>query len=235
MLLKQKVFGEESCSLLLSNVGKEIANKCRGLPLSIVLVAGMLTKMEKSEQCWKQVAMNLCTNVLSNSKAIIEQSYQNLPYHLKPCFLYFGVFSEDKEINTSILTWLWISEGLIKSRDDKSLEDIAEGYLENLIRRNLVMVAKWSSGGKVKTCCIHDLLLYFCKERAKENLLWMRGDQNVSTSSSIYSHKQLIQRHMSNNSQVVDLVDWSSLVGTVRFREVRNEGSFSIVQFSHVY
>ncbi|KAH0753951.1 hypothetical protein KY290_024221 [Solanum tuberosum] len=236
-LLKQKVFSVESCSVLLSNVGQEIANKCRGLPLSIVLVAGMLTKMEKSEQCWKQVAMNLCTNVLSNSKAIIEQSYQNLPYHLKPCFLYFGVFLEDKEINISILTWLWISEGFIKSRDDKSLEDIAEGYLENLIGRNLVMVAKWGSGGKVKTCRIHDLLLYFCKERAKEKnlLLWMKRDRNVNTSSSIYSHKQLVQRRMSINSQVVDLVEWSSLVGTVRCREDRNKGSFSIVQFSHIY
>nr|AAU93590.2 Late blight resistance protein, putative [Solanum demissum] len=236
-LLKQKVFGEESYSVLLSNVGQEIANKCRGLPLSIVLVAGMLTKMEKSEQCWKQVAMNLCTNVLSNSKAIIEQSYQNLPYHLKPCFLYFGVFLEDKEINISILTWLWISEGFIKSRDDKSLEDIAEGYLENLIGRNLVMVAKWGSGGKVKTCRIHDLLLYFCKERAKEKnlLLWMKRDQNVNTSSSIYSHKQLVQRRMPINSQVIDLVKWSSLVGTVHCREDRNKGSFSIVQFSHIY
>ncbi|KAG5604144.1 hypothetical protein H5410_025636 [Solanum commersonii] len=185
-LLKQKVFCEESCSVLLSNVGQEIANKCRGLPLSIVLVAGMLTKMEKSEQCWKQVAMNLCTN--------------------------------DKEINISILTWLWISEGFIKSRDDKSLEDIAEGYLENLIGRNLVMVAKWGSAAKEKNL-----------------LLWMKRDQNVYTSSSIYSHKQLVQRHMSINSQVVDLVEWSSLVGTVRCREDRNKGSFSIVQFSHIY
>ncbi|PHT67858.1 putative late blight resistance protein -like protein R1B-23 [Capsicum annuum] len=253
-LLKQKVFGEESCSVLFSNIGKEIANKCRGLPLSIVLVAGMLTKMKKSEICWKQVAMNLCTDILSNSKTIIEQSYQSLPYHLKPCFLYFGVFLEDKEINVSILTWLWIAEGFIKSRDDKSLEDIAEGYLESLIGRNLVTVAKWSSSGKVKTCRIHDLLLCFCKERAKEkNLLrWMKRnlylkvhsfmncyrDQNVNTSSSIYSHKQLIQRHMSFNSEVVNLVEWissCSLVGAVSFMEGRNKGSFSIVQSSHIY
>lgn len=40
---------------------------------------------------------------------------------------------------------------------------------------------------------------------------------------------------MSINSQVVDLVEWSSLVGTIFFRENRNKGSFSIVQFSHIY
>ncbi|XP_059315923.1 putative late blight resistance protein homolog R1C-3 [Lycium ferocissimum] len=238
-LLKQKVFGEESCSVLLSYVGQEIANKCRGLPLAIVLVAGMLTKMEKNEKCWRQVAMNLCTNVLSDSKAIIKQSYQNLPYHLKPCFLYFGVFLEDKEINVSILTWLWISGGFIKSRHDKSLEDIAEGYLENLIGRNLVKVAKWSSGGKVKTCRIHDLLLYFCKERAKKKnlLLWTKRDQNVNTSSSIYSHKQLLQRRMSIYSEVVNLVEWNSscsVAGAIHFREGRNKGSFSIAQFSQI-
>ncbi|MCD7470382.1 hypothetical protein HAX54_010182 [Datura stramonium] len=130
---------------------------------------------------------------------------------------------EDKEINISILTWLWISEGFIKSHDEKSLEDIAEGYLENLIGRNLVTVAKWSSGGK---------------ERAEEKnlLLWMKRDRNVNTSCSIYSHKQLVQRRMSIYSEVGNLVEWSSsCCGAVHFREDNNKGSFSIAQFSHIY
>ncbi|MCD9642521.1 hypothetical protein HAX54_029363 [Datura stramonium] len=43
-------------------------------------------------------------------------------------------------------------EGFVKSCEGKSLEDIAEGYLENLIGRNLVMGTKRSSGGKIKAC-----------------------------------------------------------------------------------
>ncbi|MCD7471153.1 hypothetical protein HAX54_011463 [Datura stramonium] len=191
-LLQHKVFGKESCSSALEKVGQQIGKRCGGLPLSIVLVAGILQKMEKEEKSWKQVAWTLGSDIHSDSKAIIEQSYQNLPYHLKSCFLYFGAFAEDIEIDVSSLTRLWIAEAFIKSCGDKSLEDIAEGYLENLIERNLVMAARRDDlDGKVEACCIHDLLLEFCKERAtEENLLrWIEWDQNANPSSCIYPHK----------------------------------------------
>ncbi|PHT67720.1 hypothetical protein T459_27207 [Capsicum annuum] len=40
MLLKNKVFNTRSCPLVLEDVGQKIAQKCGGLPLSVVLVAG---------------------------------------------------------------------------------------------------------------------------------------------------------------------------------------------------
>lgn len=173
---KVKVFGDKGCSPVLERVGQEIARKCGGLPLSLVLVAGILEKMEKTERCWSQVAEDLGSYIHSDSKAIVEHSYKHLPYHLKPCFVYFGTFLEDEEINVSKLTWLWIGEGFIKDGEGKRLEDIAEAYLENLIRRNLVMDAKRSCDGKIKACRIHDLLLEFCKRRAEEEhlLLWIK-------------------------------------------------------------
>ncbi|KAH0756247.1 hypothetical protein KY290_026517 [Solanum tuberosum] len=72
----------------------------------------------------------------------------------------------------------------------RSLEDIAEGYLENHIERNLVMVTQRAiSDGKVKACRLHDVLLDFCKERAAEEnfLLCIKRDQ---TTKAVYSHKQ---------------------------------------------
>ncbi|KAJ8539752.1 hypothetical protein K7X08_014004 [Anisodus acutangulus] len=91
---------------------------------------------------------------------------------------------------------MWISEGFVKSCEGKNLEDIAEGYLGNLIGRNLVMGTKRSSGGKIKACRIHDLLHDFCKERAKEEmrLLWLKWDQNANHSSCLYGHMQLAHR-----------------------------------------
>ncbi|MCD7471169.1 hypothetical protein HAX54_011482 [Datura stramonium] len=175
-LLEKKVFGKENFYPHLTEVGQEIAKKCGRLPLSVVLVAGILAKTEKKEQCWRQVAAELGPHIHNDSKDIIEKSYQHLPYHLRLCFLYFGAFLEDEEIKVSKLTWLWISEGFVKSCKDENLEDTAECYLENLIGRNVVTDVKRSSTGKVKACKIHDLLLDFCKERAsKENLLlWIK-------------------------------------------------------------
>ncbi|OIT21214.1 putative late blight resistance protein -like r1a-4 [Nicotiana attenuata] len=192
-LLEKKVFGEETCSPLLTDIGREIAKKCGQLPLSVALVAGILAESEKKEECWEQVANNLGPHIHNDSRAIIEHSYHNLPYYLRSCFLYFGSFLEDGVINVSKLTWLWISEGFIKCSGGKSLEDIAEGYLESLIGRNKT---KRSSRGKIKACRIHDLLHDFCKERGKEEnlILWITRDQNDNPSSHVHSHKQLAHR-----------------------------------------
>ncbi|KAK6772834.1 hypothetical protein RDI58_028072 [Solanum bulbocastanum] len=131
----------------LIEIGQQIAKKCGQLPLSVVLVAGILAEMEKTVECWNQLAHNLGPHIHEDSRAVIEQSYQILPYRLRPCFLYFGALLEDSVISVPKLTQLWISEGFVKSCEGKSLEDIAEGYLENLIGRNLVMGTKRSSRG----------------------------------------------------------------------------------------
>ncbi|KAH0705009.1 hypothetical protein KY289_010085 [Solanum tuberosum] len=195
-LLRKKVFGEESCSPLLTKIGQQIAKKCGQLPLSVVLVAGILAEIEKKVECWKQLANNLGPHIHEDSRAVIEQSYQILPFHLRPCFLYFGALLEDSVISVPKLTQLWISEGFVKSCEGKSLEDIAEGYLENLIGRNLVMGTKRSSRGKIKACRIHDLLHDFCEERAEKDmcLLWQKWDQNANPSSRLSGHKQLAHR-----------------------------------------
>ncbi|KAH0756249.1 hypothetical protein KY290_026519 [Solanum tuberosum] len=214
-LLEKKVFGEQSFSPLLKDVGLRIAKMCGQLPLSIDLVAGILSKMEKEVECWEQVANNLGTHIHKDSRAIVDNSYHVLPCHLKACFLYFGAFLEDRVIDISRLIRLWISESFIKSSEGRSLEDIAEGYLENLIGRNLVMVTQRAdSDGKVKACRLHDVLLDFCKERAAEenSLLWIKRDQSTK---AVYSHKQ--HAHLAF-TEMDNLVEWSascSLVGSV--------------------
>ncbi|KAL3336953.1 hypothetical protein AABB24_029566 [Solanum stoloniferum] len=214
-LLEKKVFGEESCSPLLRDVGQRIAKMCGQLPLSIVLVAGILSEMEKEVECWEQVANNLGTRIHNDSRTIVDQSYHVLPCHLKSCFLYFGAFLEDEVIYISRLIRLWISEEFIKSCEGRSLEDIEEGYLENLIGRNLVMVTQRAdSDGKVKACRLHDVLLDFCKKRAAEEnfLLWINRDQSTKAA---YSHKQLTHLVFTERD---NLLEWSascSFVGSV--------------------
>nr|XP_016511648.1 PREDICTED: putative late blight resistance protein homolog R1B-12 [Nicotiana tabacum] len=149
-LLQRKAFGEEICPDKLKEVGKEIAKKCKGLPLSIVLVGGLLARMEKKEQCWKQMELSLGAKVEDESKDLVQVSYKNLPHKMKPCFLYFGAFLENREISVSKFTNLWIAEGLIENDKEKSLEDIAEEYLEDLVGRNLVIVTKSIYNGKLK-------------------------------------------------------------------------------------
>ncbi|KAI3451635.1 hypothetical protein Pfo_008300 [Paulownia fortunei] len=175
-LLKKKVFGNEPCSPQLLGIGKEIAANCRGLPLAVVVIAGILSAMDKEESMWKKVGGNLSSYIFDGgdnyTMQILELSYKHLPDHLKPCFLYFGAFAEDTEIPARKLMRLWITEGFIRKEQRKSSESVAEEYLLELIDKSLVMVAKRRSDGGVKACVIHDLLRDLClKIAAKQYFL----------------------------------------------------------------
>ncbi|KAL0364586.1 UNVERIFIED_CONTAM: putative late blight resistance proteinR1A-10 [Sesamum angustifolium] len=172
-LLCRKVFGEGACPLELEEIGKEIARKCGGLPLSIVVIGGLLSKTSTTQEYWRSVANNLNAVVLEDDDQCLEilsLSYNHLPHHLRACFLYTGVFPEDHDIPVSKLISLWAAEGFLKPNISKSMEEVAEGYLKDLVERSLVFVSKKSSVGKIKTCKVHDLLRDLCLKNArKEN------------------------------------------------------------------
>ncbi|KAL8538161.1 hypothetical protein ACS0TY_000211 [Phlomoides rotata] len=135
-LLCKIVFGEElDCPVELEDIGKEIARSCRGLPLSIVVVGGLLTKSNRTRAHWEYILQNL--NSLINLEdgeyclQILRTSYKNLPIHLKPCFLYMGVLREYKKIRVTKLIELWVAEGVLRPNKDKRLEEVAEASDED--------------------------------------------------------------------------------------------------------
>ncbi|XP_027082327.1 putative late blight resistance protein homolog R1A-4 [Coffea arabica] len=150
--------------------GRQIAENCKGLPLSIVIISGILAGLDRVG--WEEVAERLNSNkkigATDQCKSILELSYVHLPEHLKPCLIYFGAFSEDQEISIQRLMWLWIAEGFVQKNESESPEKIAEGYIMALVNRSLVMAGRQRSTGGVKTCFIHDLLHVFCLEKAKD-------------------------------------------------------------------
>ncbi|XP_057792303.1 putative late blight resistance protein homolog R1B-14 isoform X1 [Salvia miltiorrhiza] len=160
-LLKQKVY----CPPDREAIGMEIARKCGGLPLAIVLVAGMLST-ETIEFSWYQLVEKLGSSL--ELEKIISLSYTNLPHHLRSCFLYMAAFPEDYEIRVSKLIKLWIAEGFVEPRAGRSLEDGAIEYLEDLVKRSLVLVKKRKSDGKIKSCGLHDMVREICRRRAKK-------------------------------------------------------------------
>jgi len=95
---------------------------------------------------------------LTSLTKISSLSYDSLPYYLKPCILYFGIYPEDYSINHRRLTRQWIAEGFVKSDERRTLEQVAEEYLSELIHRSLIQVSNVGFEGKVKTCQVHDLL-----------------------------------------------------------------------------
>ncbi|XP_042032521.1 putative late blight resistance protein homolog R1A-10 [Salvia splendens] len=113
-LFGMTVFGKESCPIELEKIGKNIVANCKGLPLSIATIGGLLAKSERTKECWEHIEQNLNSIVINSNDGfclkILRMSYIFLPNYLKPCFLYMGVFEEDYRIRVSMLEKLWVSE-----------------------------------------------------------------------------------------------------------------------------
>ncbi|EYU24152.1 hypothetical protein MIMGU_mgv1a018081mg, partial [Erythranthe guttata] len=171
-LLREKIFAEERCPDELEGTGKSIATKCRGLALALVVIAGVLAK-SKTEEHWVSIEKDVTSAVNNQDDEscmnILLLSYNNLPIHLKPCFLYFAVFPEDHIIKVERLVRLWVAEGFIRQYGHKSLEDIGKEYLKDLIDRNLISVNWRSVTGEVTGCNIHDVLSNLCKREAQKD------------------------------------------------------------------
>ncbi|XP_051116936.1 putative late blight resistance protein homolog R1A-10 [Andrographis paniculata] len=204
-LLREKVFGRRNCPQELEDIGKFIASKCRGLPLAIVVIAGILSDVQ-TQQHWKNISRNV-GSLLSKSgdehlSNILSLSYNHLPHLLKACFLYIGSFPEDYEIDVGRLTRLWVAEGFLKSVEMfKTLEEVAEECLQDLVKRNLVLIVKKRANGQFKKCMMHDVLRDFCGQRAVHEgffhgLDWERclrnnTDKSVTSSAeSLYDYSE---------------------------------------------
>ncbi|KAL5547937.1 hypothetical protein UlMin_003168 [Ulmus minor] len=171
------------CPQDLEHLSHEIVNKCKGLPLVIATIAGLLSTKEKVELEWQRVLDDLnskseMNSELNSTAKILSLSYYDLPSHLKSCFLYFGIFPEDYSIECERLYRLWIAEGFIIARGEMTLNEVAEAYLKELLQRNLLAIGFVIGAGK--TCRVHDLMHDVILSRADEVCFCRTWDENKS-------------------------------------------------------
>ncbi|KAL0449445.1 UNVERIFIED_CONTAM: Disease resistance protein RPM1 [Sesamum latifolium] len=154
---------------------------------TIVVIGGLLSKSNNTREYWEFVAENITSFVNSGDDEyclnILSLSYNSLPIHLKPCFLYMRVFPKDDEIEASKLIKLWIGEGFLKPVRGKSLKEVAKEYLKDLADRNLILIRKWTRTEKIKTCSVHDILRELCfREFKREHLIRVPKAQKILVS-----------------------------------------------------
>ena len=206
-LFCKKVFQNNNCPAHLKNVSERILGRCEGLPLAIVAMSGVLATRDRSKiDEWEMVYRSLGAglednNRMRNALTILSLSYYDLPYYLKSCLLYFSIFPGGIPIQRMRLIRLWIAEGFVKGREGMTSEEVAEDFLNELIKRSLVQVVEATSYGQVKTCRIHDLLREILMTNAKEqdfvaiakeqNMIWSEKVRRVSIHNDMPSMRQI--------------------------------------------
>ena len=200
----------------LKDLGKKMTAKCDGLPLAIVALGSLLSRKDKTILSWEKVLKSLKWHLNQGPEScfgILALSYNDLPYYLKSCFLYCGLFPEDSEIKVSKLFQMWIAEGFVQRRGDEMVEEVAGDYLEELVDRSMIRVVKQKSNGGIKSCRIHDLLRDLAISEAKDSKFFEVYENTdytspISVRRLTTHHKKEIVHHI-NGSRLRSLIGFS--------------------------
>ncbi|XP_064957245.1 putative disease resistance protein RGA3 [Musa acuminata AAA Group] len=172
---------EERDAQDLKDTGMKIVEKCGGLPLAIKAIGGVLRDRGLNRSAWEEVLRSAAwsrTGLPEGVHGALYLSYQDLPSHLKQCFLYCTLFQEDFEFRRSDIVRLWIAEGFVEARGDVSLEETGEQYYIELLRRSLLQSLQPFSLDHDEYSKMHDLLRSLGHFLSRDESLFISDVQN---------------------------------------------------------
>ncbi|KAL2952617.1 hypothetical protein AAZX31_19G121400 [Glycine max] len=173
--------GEEEKHPHLVNIGKEIVNKCKGVPLAVRTLGSLLfSKFEANE--WEYVRDNEIWNLPQNKDDILpalKLSYDFLPSYLRQCFALFSLYPKDYEFNSLEVARLWEALGVLAPpRKNETPEDVAKQYLDELLSRSFLQ--DFIDAGGIYLFEIHDLVHDLALFVAKDECLLVNSHiQNI--------------------------------------------------------
>ncbi|KAL6640511.1 hypothetical protein ACP70R_021634 [Stipagrostis hirtigluma subsp. patula] len=140
-------------------VGKQIVNKCGGVPLAIKVLAAALHDKKHMEE-WQAMRDSNLLDVEGKGHrvfACLRLSYINLPSYLKQCFTVCSLFPKGYRIDKEKLIDQWIALDVITPTDGVNyLEHIGDKCFNSLVQLCFLQdVDKTSRGVK---CRMHDLV-----------------------------------------------------------------------------
>ncbi|CAL4981950.1 unnamed protein product [Urochloa decumbens] len=160
----------KSCPSELRNLAVKFLQKCEGLPIAIACIGRLLSCKPPIHSEWENVYEKLelqsTKNVIPGVDTILKISLEDLPYELINCFLHCAMFPEDYILKRRRLIRHWITAGFIKEKAKKTLEEVAEDFLNELVNRSLLQVIAKNEIGRVKCYQMHDIIRRIAIDKA---------------------------------------------------------------------
>ncbi|OEL24494.1 Protein translocase subunit SECA2, chloroplastic [Dichanthelium oligosanthes] len=163
---------DKSCPMELHDLSAKFLRKCEGLPIAIACIGRLLSCKPPTYPAWKKVYEELelqsTKNAIPGVDIILKVSLDDLSYELKNCFLHCALFPEAYEMKRRRLMRHWIAAGFIKVKENKTLEEVAESFLNELVNRSLLQVMHKNEFGRLKCFRMHDVLRHLALGKAEK-------------------------------------------------------------------
>ncbi|RID76848.1 hypothetical protein BRARA_B03798, partial [Brassica rapa] len=186
----------------MKEIGMEMMKHCGGLPLAIKVLGALLGK-EYSLHEWKRIRENIKAPTVRASGSddrnfnlkvygVLYLSFEELPAYLKQCFLYLASFPEDYKIDVEKLSYYWAAEGM--DFDGASIREVADGYIEELVKRNMVISKRDVDTSRFETLQLHDMMREVCLRKAEEENFVQTIDTMANSESPCKSRRLAVVR-----------------------------------------
>ncbi|KAK9159516.1 hypothetical protein Syun_005857 [Stephania yunnanensis] len=164
-IIKSRAFKNgEPVKPSLLEIGKQISDKCKGVPLAAKVLGGMLQSKREDHE-WEVVRdaefWKLPLGGTQQIMEVLKFSYYNLPSALKSCFSYCVIFPKDYLISRESLIQLWMAQGLLgasNNSQEEIMEDKGNTYFNTLYSKSFFQEAEMNEYGEVIRCKMHDLV-----------------------------------------------------------------------------
>ncbi|KAL2479281.1 putative disease resistance RPP13-like protein 1 [Abeliophyllum distichum] len=151
---------------ILEAIGREIAQKCGGLPLAAKTL-GSLLSFKDTVQEWNNV---LSSEIWQMEIAEVEifphlyLSYNELLPAVKRCFSYCAIFPKDLEIHVNTLITMWIAQGFLSGETAEKMELKGQEYVQDLAVHSFFQVIEEDDLiGHISSCKMHDIIHDFAQ------------------------------------------------------------------------
>ena len=145
----------------LESIGKKIAEKCKGVPLAIKSLGGIL-RNESKESEWMNVLQGEFWKLCEDENSImpvLKLSFQNLSPQQRQCFAYCSLFPQDWKFEKDELIQMWMAQGYLGcSIEEQCMEDVGNQFINIFLTNSFFQDAKLNDDGDVTGFKMHDLL-----------------------------------------------------------------------------
>ncbi|KNA13300.1 hypothetical protein SOVF_118010 [Spinacia oleracea] len=169
----------------LEAIGRKIAEKCKGVPLAIKSIGGLMLR-KKTHSEWMTIEESSLWNISFDETGILPSLKLSYDYlsssFLKKCFSLCAIWRRGIWFERYDLRDRWMALGLIQKSNDENttLEDIGDAYFNELLSISFLLVYERNELGDPFIYILHDLVYDLARLVASHECLYLESGKKVN-------------------------------------------------------